>query len=525
MARNFLKGIGNVFGSIFGVGSSRSSSVSRPQVEALSGGLDTRAGSAYHKTFLKKVSPKKYSVTPNTPVSSSMEKMLEAVTSLVNLEETKHKQLQAKENQDSLAYTESLLESAKSNKIISSNSSNSEFDNIFSSFATALSDLISKIDNINLTGNKRGPAGIIENIADSLSDLGGFDIGSDDDRRSRRTRRNRRGVSNRRSSSQARISRSTRSIGEGLGKTAERTASREAIRTLAKPIISKALSKTLIKSIPIAGILGGLAFGVSRLLDGDIVGAGLEVASSVGGPLTAIPALIVSLSRDIYNSVYGEQPESDPKSIERLKFITDEVTSVVRETVRGATASVSTPSSRLSSFSAPTIRMNTASPGSINNGGFSTAVPPQRLSQQLVSPHQNMSTIPQTGVAGLQRSSQPTTSSATPINLLSQQNTPRNMSFPDLKLSSPESNMQKLTQSGNISKPRILADLSSSTEILSKVKESKITIDIPQTNQIISHNSSQSRREPSRVGSGNVPDPNFYPSLNLTRIMYFGVRS
>ena len=53
-------------------------------------------------------------------------------------------------------------------------------------------------------------------------------------------------------------------------------------------VAGKALGKAALKKIPVLGVLAGLGFGLSRLLEGDVKGAGLEVASGVTG---SVPGL------------------------------------------------------------------------------------------------------------------------------------------------------------------------------------------------------------------------------------------
>lgn len=123
-------------------------------------------------------------------------------------------------------------------------------------------------------------------------------------------------------------------IGSGLGKSpvskvATNLASlRSSLRQIAGPLISKTLGRTALKSIPIVGIAAGAGFALNRLIQGDTVGAGLELASGLGGPLTAIPAMIAAIVRDSYASIYGVQPEQDPeapKRIKELKTATEEL--------------------------------------------------------------------------------------------------------------------------------------------------------------------------------------------------------
>jgi hypothetical protein len=111
--------------------------------------------------------------------------------------------------------------------------------------------------------------------------------------------------------------------------SAAKVATRATIEKLAGPLIVKSLGKTVLKSIPIVGALAGIGFAVGRIMDGDYVGAGLDAASGLGGPITAIPALVLSIARDIYTGVYGTKPEEDALAGDRIGAIT----TVVKEMV------------------------------------------------------------------------------------------------------------------------------------------------------------------------------------------------
>lgn len=121
-----------------------------------------------------------------------------------------------------------------------------------------------------------------------------------------------------------------RAIKSGAGAAASKAArgagaTKDVIRKLARPILAKSLGKTALKSIPLIGAAAGAIFAVGKLLDGDFVGAGLEAASGLAGPATAIPAFILSVSRDIYSSVYGVNPEEDPLFSERMPELEEAV--------------------------------------------------------------------------------------------------------------------------------------------------------------------------------------------------------
>ena len=101
------------------------------------------------------------------------------------------------------------------------------------------------------------------------------------------------------------------------------------VKRIVKPIITKAIGSTVLKSIPIVGGAVGGLFAAKRLLEGDPVGAGLEAASGLGGPLTAIPAMVASVSRDAYSGVFNTKPEQDPNFVTRMKFISGIVAALV----------------------------------------------------------------------------------------------------------------------------------------------------------------------------------------------------
>jgi len=119
-----------------------------------------------------------------------------------------------------------------------------------------------------------------------------------------------------------------------------------AIKKLAGPIIGKALGKTALKSIPIIGAVAGLGFAVGRLLEGDVVGAGLDAASGLAGPFTAIPALIASVARDVYTGAYGVPPEQDPQAGERMSAVTSAVKDLVSEQLKDKVESQDTASGK-----------------------------------------------------------------------------------------------------------------------------------------------------------------------------------
>ena len=99
--------------------------------------------------------------------------------------------------------------------------------------------------------------------------------------------------------------------------------------------VPKAVGSALGKSIPFLGAAIGVGFALSRLMDGDVVGAGLEAVSGIGSVATAIPATIALVAKDIYEDVYGIKPESDPEFGERMGLIQSETEAAVKAEFTG----------------------------------------------------------------------------------------------------------------------------------------------------------------------------------------------
>ena len=111
-------------------------------------------------------------------------------------------------------------------------------------------------------------------------------------------------------------------------------AGKEGVAALIKKSIAKRVPKAVAsavgKSIPFLGAAIGVGFALSRLMDGDVVGAGLEAVSGIGSFATAIPATVALIAKDIYEDVYGIKPESDPLVGERLGIIQSETEAAVK---------------------------------------------------------------------------------------------------------------------------------------------------------------------------------------------------
>lgn len=72
------------------------------------------------------------------------------------------------------------------------------------------------------------------------------------------------------------------------GKTVSGAAAQSAVKAgsaIATKTAPKMIGKSLLKKIPIIGALAGIGFGISRLMDGDLLGAAGEVASGLAGTI------------------------------------------------------------------------------------------------------------------------------------------------------------------------------------------------------------------------------------------------
>lgn len=161
---------------------------------------------------------------------------------------------------------------------------------------------------------------------------------------------------------------------------AVKVASAELIKKVAGPIVSKGLGKTVLKSIPVVGTVAGLGFAAKRLIEGDPVGAGLDAVSGLGSAMTAIPAFVASVARDVYTNVFGIHPEEDPNAASRLAMVTNAVKSLVEETLRPRLQPKQKPSQAAMTFKAPpapSVPSSSKTAGSTMTSPQTVAAPPK----------------------------------------------------------------------------------------------------------------------------------------------------
>ncbi|MDA7837421.1 hypothetical protein N9A42_00100 [bacterium] len=113
-------------------------------------------------------------------------------------------------------------------------------------------------------------------------------------------------------------------------------AAAKSIKSVAKTVVSGA-GKSALKTLPLIGAVAGVAFGMQRLLDGDPVGAALDISaglaggSGVGAP-AAVAGNVYSLSRDVYNSVYETEDRKFPFEgdlIDDAEMVKERMTNII----------------------------------------------------------------------------------------------------------------------------------------------------------------------------------------------------
>lgn len=96
--------------------------------------------------------------------------------------------------------------------------------------------------------------------------------------------------------------------------------------------ITKSGPKLVARAVPFLGSVAGGVMGVAKLIQGDMIGAGLAATALVpgAGTLGTLGVAGYEIAREAYNEVYGEYPEGDPKVKERLPELLEEATVQVK---------------------------------------------------------------------------------------------------------------------------------------------------------------------------------------------------
>lgn len=105
------------------------------------------------------------------------------------------------------------------------------------------------------------------------------------------------------------------------------------------PVIAKIVATKgpglVSRAIPFLGTVAGGVLGVKKLIEGDMVGAGLAATAlaPVVGTVGTLGVAGYEIAREAYNEVHGQYPEGDPKVKERMPALLEEATKQVTEFV------------------------------------------------------------------------------------------------------------------------------------------------------------------------------------------------
>ena len=299
--------------------------------------------------------------------------------------------------------------------------------------------------------------------------------------------------------------------GAGVAASASRNVGASVIRRVAGPIIKKALGSTVLKSIPIVGAVAGGLFAAKKLLEGDPVGAGLEAASGLGGPITAIPALVASAARDTYSSVFDVQPEQDPMFGLRMKLITGVIGAMV--TAYFASKIVKKPTPTKDAVDKATVPPK---PAQQTSGQTATGMP--AVPKAPVAPATSAapaSPSPSSSSSAPPKSSPASTGKTAPTKRATesrQQKTPSNDTNDAAKEQAGKS--QTMVNSA----PNTGADIAKMTSEVENAANQPSAIDLGSKRPL------PSTSPPTKSGvsgAGNVPDPNYYGMGEIATQVYF----
>jgi hypothetical protein len=317
-------------------------------------------------------------------------------------------------------------------------------------------------------------------------------------------------------------------VGKGVrvaGATASATKSVSAsvVKRIAGPIISKAIGSTVLKSIPILGTVAGGLFAAKKLVQGDVVGAGLEAASGLAGPLTAIPAMIASVARDTYSSVFGIKPESDPNFVSRMALITGLVGALVTTMLASKVDAKQKPTqSQIDKATIPEAKPNATATAGTTPSGAPKPVPSAPKPSPAPSPSPSPSPTPTPTPTPSPSSSSTPKQAAT-----SSPSASASTSSPSSPASATPTPTQATPTPSPSATPTIVETPPTTSEALSKA-----SVEAEAASRgvsVINIGGNNSRPLPSKApptrsgvsGAGDVPDPHYYGLREVAIGLYF----
>ena len=285
------------------------------------------------------------------------------------------------------------------------------------------------------------------------------------------------------------------------------------IRRVAGPIIKGALGGTIIKSIPILGTAVGGLFAAKKLVEGDPVGAGLEAASGLAGPFSAMAALIASAARDTYSSIFKVQPEQDPHFLSRMAMITGVITAMATALLAPKITKEKTPSATDVDKATIPPSMPTKASGEGPTG--QPKIPPAPTPSTTETPKSTASS----GGGSSSGSSSNKSSGGTKVRKGGKApNVPSDYSD-QFKKSFNSEFMKSIAET-----PSMVSSPSSAADTAKKTAEAESAANQPSLIDLRTKRPLPSNMPPSKSGvsgAGNVPDPNYYGMGEVFNQIYF----
>ena len=297
----------------------------------------------------------------------------------------------------------------------------------------------------------------------------------------------------------------------GIAASATRNVSANVVKKIVKPIITKAIGSTVLKSIPIVGAVAGGLFAAKKLVEGDPVGAGLEAASGLAGPLTAIPAMVATVSRDAYSGIFNVKPEQDPNFPSRMKFIGGIVAGLV--TAMLASKVETKPAPTKNQVDAAVVPPKPVKEmGETPSGTPAPAPPTAPAPPSTPSPKPTPSPAPAAAPAATSRSSSAASSAAAPAASSKLSGVKSYMASSDFSSSmAAESTMVNQP-------PETGLELDKSSREVETVANGINVVDLRSGSRPMPSTSPPSRRGVS--GAGDVPDPNYGIPIRIQAEIY-----
>lgn len=287
------------------------------------------------------------------------------------------------------------------------------------------------------------------------------------------------------------------------------------IKEIARPLVAQAVERAGIGNITVTSNQGGIIGAITNLLSGDPEGAGVDNASGMDNVVRALPALIDSVSRDVYYGVYGVYPEQDQMAGDRLPEVKNVVNQLITSKLQTSIEQQRESVPQVESKPTPTPSMEAASLEE------STSAP------QVSAPPPSPATATGGGGAGAPTPSGSGSSPAGEGGSAAQPAGPAGGATPeppkdDMNIS-PEAASGGAAAAGGGNAPvpasGFGAEIASASEA-SELASAQNRFGMPAMSPRLPAYMSTSR--PNATGMGDVPEPSYMGAGDLMRTLYFG---